>query len=313
MKKTNEEDLIEWLLDRLKISRNRRTKRARLILQYEEDEVQKDAAAIKLQGVWRMRKARHKIRGRVRRQFEKMWDNENQCYYYINVNSGAIQWYKPYALGPEDLDDPVDEWRKITGEDGNPFYQNPCTGQTSWLSEDAACRILQRMVRTHQSKDFGQPTIQDVIKAMKFMNVAETNYGKDPTKLSNIVNYALLSHCLNGDMVGARKCYKEAIQKSNTNPVLMRAWAIFTLAANDSPKAKVFDKACDLFKMSSLSDPDLAKFSVAQESFFHWAVIVNPKSALNLLNYALLHQCVLGDYEMAEKMYQRALAVDGTN
>jgi len=91
MKKTNEEDLIEWLLDRLKISRNRRTKRARLILQYEEDEVQKDAAAIKLQGVWRMRKARHKIRGRVRRQFEKMWDNENQCYYYINVNSGAIQ------------------------------------------------------------------------------------------------------------------------------------------------------------------------------------------------------------------------------
>ena len=114
-------------------------------------------------------------------------------------------------------------------------------------------------------------------------------------------------------MVGARKCYKEAIQKSNTNPVLMRAWAIFTLAANDSPKAKVFDKACDLFKMSSLSDPDLAKFSVAQESFFHWAVIVNPKSALNLLNYALLHQCVLGDYEMAEKMYQRALAVDGTN
>jgi|TARA_B110000305_G_scaffold230503_1_gene282794 hypothetical protein len=41
------------------------------------------------------------------------------------------------------------------------------------------------MVRTHQSKDFGQPTIQDVIKAMKFMNVAETNYGKDPTKVSS--------------------------------------------------------------------------------------------------------------------------------
>ena len=182
MKKANEEELLDWLLDRLKITRNRRTKRTKLILQYEEDEVQKEAAATKLQGIWRQKKARRKMRLRARKQFEKMWDNENMCYYYINVRTGAIQWHKPYILGSEDLNDPVDEWRKITGEDGNVFYQNPCTGQTSWMSEDEAAKIMQRLVRTHQSRDFGTPTIGEVIKALKFQNVAEMNFKKDPSR-----------------------------------------------------------------------------------------------------------------------------------
>jgi len=313
MKKDNEDELLEWLLDRLKISRNRRTKRTKLILQYEEDGVQKEAAATKLQGIWRQKKARQKMRLRARKQWEKMWDNENGCYYYINVRTGAIQWTKLSILGSEDLKDPVDEWRKITGEDGNVFYQNPCTGQTSWLSEEEAAKILQRMVRLHQSRDFGTPTMAEVIKALKFQNVAELNFEKDPTRLSNIVNFALLNHCLTGDFAKARECYKLALEKSNTNPVLMRAYAIFTLAAGDAPRTKVFASACDLFKTASLSDPDLSKFHVAQESFFHWAVIVNPKNPIALLNYALLNQCVLGDYELAEKMYQRAIAIDGAN
>ena len=41
---------------------------------------------------------------------------------------------------------------------------------------------------------------------------------------------------------------------------------MFTLAANDNPKAKVFKKACDMLKAASLSDPDLEKFEVAQQA-----------------------------------------------
>ena len=57
----------------------------------------------------------------------------------------------------------------------------------------------------------------------------------------------------------------------------------------------------------------MEKFEVAQQSFFHWAVVSNPKSATALLNFALLHQCVLNDYDKAEKFYLRALAVAPTD
>jgi tetratricopeptide (TPR) repeat protein len=122
-----------------------------------------------------------------------------------------------------------------------------------------------------------------------------------------------MNHCLLGNFKVARECYQKCLAKSKTNPVLLRAYAIFTLAANDSPRAKVFKTACDMFKAAKLSDPELEKFAVAQQSFFAWAVISDPKSANALLNYALLHQCVLGEYDLAEKFYLRAMAVAPTD
>ena len=314
MKPDNQEACIEWLLERLRLSRNKRTKRTRLILQYEEDEDMKDEAACKLQGIWRQKQARRKIRHKARQQYEKMWDSENYCYVYVNLRTGAMDWTKPLILGSEDLDDPKDEWRLITNsEDGSYYYQNPATGQTAYISTDEAAKKIQRMVRNFQASDIPAPTINEVVKALRFERVAETNYAKDPDKLANIVNFALLSHCLKDDFKQARECYNVAIKKSSTNPVLTRAHAMFTLAANDNPKAKVFKKACDMLKAASLSDPDLEKFAVAQQSFFHWGVVSNPKSGTALLNYALLHQCVLGDYDKAEKFYLRAMAVAPTD
>jgi len=313
MKPENEEELTRWLLDRLKLSINRRTKKKRLILQYEEDDDIKDEMAVKLQGIWRCKKARAKCRHKCRQQFEKMWDKNAWCYYYLNKNTGGIQWQKPLVMGSEELDDPVDEWRELKNPEGGVYWQNPATGQTAYMSEDTAARLMQRLVRKHLSKDIPTPTMPEVVKALRFQRVAEDNYEKDPTKLANICNFALLCHCLTGDFVAARECYNKAVEKSKTNPVLLRAYGIFTLAANDSPRTKVFKAACDMFKAAKLSDPDLTKFEVAQHSFFQWAVISDPKNANALLNYALLFQCVLGDYDMAEKFYLRAIAVAPTN
>ena len=40
---------------------------------------------------------------------------------------------------------------------------------------------------------------------------------------------------------------------------------------------------------------------------------MNPNDLFALLNYALLHQCILREYYRAEKMYLKALAQDKTN
>jgi hypothetical protein len=179
MKPENEEAAIEWLLDRLKLSRNRRSKKTRLILQYEEDDDIKDEVAVKMQGIWRGKKAREKSRHKCRQQYEKMYDKTNYCYYYVNKRTGDIQWHKPHVMGSEDLDDPVDEWREITNaEDGSSYFQNPATGQIAYMSEDTAVRFLQRLVRKYQSRDIPQPTMEEVVKALRFQRVAEDNYAK---------------------------------------------------------------------------------------------------------------------------------------
>lgn len=243
MKPENKEACIDWLLERLRLSRNRRTNRTRLILQYEEDEDMKDEAACKLQSVWRQKQARRKIRKRARQQYEKMWDPENYCYIYVNLRTGAMEYTKPLILGTEDLDEPKDEWRQITNpQDGSQYYQNPATGQTSYMSQDEAAHKIQRVIRDYQARDIPTPTIGEVVKALRFQRVAEDNYARDPAKLANIVNFALLNHCLLDDFKQARECYNVAIKKSSTNPILTRAYAMFTLAAIDNPKSKVSER-----------------------------------------------------------------------
>ena len=310
MKPDNIDGLMDWLLTRLKVIRSRRSGRTKLLFQYEEENDIKDTSAIKIQGMARSKVARRRSRKKCRQQYEKMWDKSYYCYYYINVGTGAQQWTKPLILGSEDLDDPKDLWRKIAGEEGSFFYMNPATGQTSRITEDEAAKKMQRMVRNYQAADIGTPNMKDVIKSMRFEMVSEENYAKDPSKLANICNYALLNHCLHHNFAKARECYKVAFEKSQSNPVLSRAYAIFMLASGEAPKKKTFEKAYDMCKSAKLSDPELEKFAAAQENFFHWAVVVNPKNPVSMLNYAILHQLVLGEYDLAAKFYTRALALD---
>lgn len=61
-------------------------------------------------------------------------------------------------------------------------------------------------------------------------------------------------------------------------------------------------------RAAELRDPTREKFRIAEESMFHWAAVMNPKHPRALLNYCLLLQCVLKDYDLAEKFYRRALA-----
>ena len=51
-----------------------------------------DEAATHLQGVWRARIARRKMRKLLSKQYEKVWDSNTQKFYYINKKTGAVGW-----------------------------------------------------------------------------------------------------------------------------------------------------------------------------------------------------------------------------
>lgn len=48
---------------------------------------------------------------------------------------------------------------------------------------------------------------------------------------------------------------------------------------------------------------------MAEQCFFRWALIVDPKNPMAMMNYALVQQGITGDYHKAEYYYRRALTI----
>ena len=178
-----------------------------------------------------------------------------------------------------------------------------------------AARMVQRRYRSkHESDLMGEKLhLRDVVKAMKFIHGARAKYEQEPNKLSNIVNMGLLLHCLDLDFSEARPIYEKAIQQSPNHPLISRAYGIFLLASRQTPHATTFQTACRMFHEANVVDPTQVRFQSAAEIYFRWAVLVNAKNPLALLNYALLHQCIYNKYDHAEKIYRAALAIDPMN
>ena len=188
-------------------------------------------------------------------------------------------------------------------------------GQSSWLSVVDAARMIQRRYRSkHESDLIGKKaTLPDVVKAMRFIHGAREKYMSEPNKLAHIVNFALLTHCVELDFIQARPIYEKALELSPNHPLIIRAYGIFILASRQIPEVTTFQTACRLFHEANVVDPAQAKFQSAAEIYFRWAVLVDPRNPLALLNYALLHQCIYRAYDKAEQIYRAALALDPTN
>ncbi|KAH8074617.1 Ca2-binding protein [Aureococcus anophagefferens] len=307
--------LLEWLMERLRVVVYQRageqSKRERLVLEYELEEVQMEQAAMSLQGMWKMLQAMKRIRKMLRTNWEKRWDRDAGCWFYVNlcVNlmTGEMSWEKPRMLGALDLPDPPDEWRTMYDEFEELFYMNPYTGQTSWLSVDDAARALQKSYRAKAARDYGTPSFEDIVKALRMQREVEEKYEEHPDRLSSMVNFGLLLATQRFDVPGARKLYKAAMEVSPENPVLLRAYGIFLLAVLEAPRLVVFRKALDMFKNAELRDAGRERFKLAEESMFHWAVVAQRDNPLALLNYALVQQCLVRDLARAERFYHRAL------
>ena len=319
--------LINWLLHRLHFAVFKQGPlrgKAQLVLQYELDLDNQNEAAAKLQGLQRMFNARSRCRQVTMVSYEKRYNREAGRYYYVFVPKNEDkyradafwQWVKPRALEYRGLSfdcaDPPDEWREMKTAESPPvtYYMNGGTGQESYMNPEMAANKIQVGCRNYLNREIGSVTTKAMIKALRIQQEAEEKYAAFPDRLSSIVNWAMVLHVMHHDIDEARKLYKQAMEISPENPVLLRAYALFSLMIVETPRSLTWSRAMENLRAARVRDPNRDKFKVAEESLFHWAVICNPKSPRCLLNYALLMQGVVEDFDLAEKFYRRAIAAD---
>eukprot|EP00947_MAST-08B_sp_MAST-8B-sp1_P000312 g312.t1 len=312
----NEHRLLRWFLDHLFICRGcaltghrDRHKRGEkvLMLEYEQKEQRDHVMACKLQGLWRQKKSRERIRVMIRGCYQKQFDAASQSWYYCNIHTGTVHWHKPYNLGSEDLPDPPDRWEQLTDEAGAVYYFHALTGRYSKMSEDQAATNIQRLFRKSRSSDFKVKDLGVLAKAVRYQREAKNNYFKNPERLSSIVNYALLNHCIELDWDLAKELYSQARDRAPQNPLLLICYAVFQVAACVYPRQHTFDQAQTMLEEARVMDPEFEKFQVARGAFFHFAIVMSPHEAKTLLNWAVLKQCVERNYDAAEVFYRRAL------
>eukprot|EP00946_MAST-07B_sp_MAST-7B-sp1_P004333 g4333.t1 len=113
-----------------------------------------DQAASMLQGMWRARKARRMLYKLLAKNIEKVWDEENKRFYYVNKKTGAVDWEKPKVLKNDDVD-PTPRSRALAeaaGVDVPPPHPKTPRVLAKDLSPDQAASMLQGMWRARKAR-----------------------------------------------------------------------------------------------------------------------------------------------------------------
>jgi hypothetical protein len=210
--------------------------------------------------------------------------------------TGVISWEKPKQLGDGlDIEDPPDVWEKLRSPDGKSvYYYHALTGRTSYLSEDEAAKVVQSIWRKRMAREFAIGDFLQIVRALRFQRDALAKYQKNPESLSSIINYALLCHTQTFDFVQCKMLYKKAFKMAPNNPVLLNAYALFTLADCSYPREKTFVNSHEMMGEAVSVDRNNSKFEVARTSFFHWSCVTNPTHPIAWLNWALIMQVSVG-------------------
>ena len=88
------------------------------------------------------------------------------------------------------------------------------------------------------SAEFAIGDFLQIVRALRFQRDAESKYHKNPDSLGSIINYALQLHTQTFDFAQAKTLYKKAFKMAPNNPVLLNAYALFTLADCSYPREK---------------------------------------------------------------------------
>lgn len=304
-----------WLLNQIIINVHDSSSRCTILLKFEVNREMKWMQVRRIQARWRARVALKRVRCEVVKQYEKSFDRVSQSFYYVHVRTGNTQWTKPQVLGNEDIPDPPDMWRSVTYKDPSSgatctYFENSKTGQKSWISEHAAAQMVQRQFRKMQAQALmGNVDMRKIAMAVQLVYQTETNFAQQPEKLYNKVNYALLCHCITFDDENALRLYQEALETSSHHPVICRAYGLFMMSRCNQSMPKLVMECTKLFQDAETADPGHSMFQSAIDNFFHFAVVLHPKSPNAILNWALTNQIILGNYKYADKLYRLALSI----
>jgi hypothetical protein len=99
--------------------------------------------------------------------------------------------------------------------------------------------------------------------------------------------------------------YEEASSKSTKHPVVCYSYGMFRLMHGMYPRERVWAEAQSLMNTARIMDPEHKMMQLSIDNFFHWGVLCNNRSGLARAQYALVFQCVLDDYDKAERYYRQ--------
>lgn len=268
---------------------------------------------LRIQAAWRRALVRPRIVGILDKVLLKVKVSAHDYNtYYLNRQTGATSWHKSPLLGSSDLPtQPACEWVSITYHDksgvARTHFVNPYNGMYTHLVPDQAARVIQALVRNFLLKAIQMPHAH-FVKAGKIFAGAEKQYFSPFKRLAAVINYAMVEHLINLNEEGAKKLYAEAVELSEANPLVTRAYGFYMLGTCEAPIKLNRERANLLFNDARRKDEYHDKFKVAYY-LYQFACLRYPRDPRTLVNLAIV-QCILyGNNYSAEKLLRRALAI----
>lgn len=312
----NKKQYYQWVLDHLTIDTRKGTFNVLFLCQLMKST--KLEMVKKIQAVWR----RALVKPRLVRMLDVVWlkvktQSWEQTFYYLDRRTGASSWEKPKLLGGADLiTQPSRRWVAYMYYDKGvykQFYVNPWTGRYTSYTPNEAVKLIQALVRNSILLRPLLMPLAHFVKAGKIVKHAESTYNNtNPKRLATVINYAMVSHVVHLDEVLAKKLYAEAVELSEANPLVTRAYAFYMIGTCEPPVKLNRDRFMILLRDAERKDPSHEKFTLAYY-LFQFSCVKHPSDIRALINLALV-QCLLFStntllVQNAEKLMRRALAL----
>jgi hypothetical protein len=313
LEESNVLSLYRWAVDHLVVDKRRGQYRVLFGCQYEKS--RKGEMVVKIQAAWRRALVYPRIVRMMDEFLVKVRTSQNDDpsnYYYLNTITGESNWKKSQLLGSRDLPtEPKFTWIPFNyWHDGQLYqhYVNPFTGKYTHFTLDRAAIAIQRMIRRYMLKLIYVP-LDVVKKIVAIENECKHAYEKDPGKLSNVINYALITHAVKRDEGLARRLYLEALDLSDSNALVSRAYALFVISMCDPPLQTQRKKAEKKLQDAKNRDETGAKYRLAR-SIFCYACVQHPFDVRHVLDVALIDLLVFNETSRAETLFRRAVSLE---
>ena len=259
--------LHQWLLDNLAV--DTRQGKFRLLFRRQLQKSRKLERIIKIQSHFRRALTRKIIIEKLDALMLKVRVSPtDSTVYYLNKKTGASSWDKPKVLGPWDIPtEPVRKWIEVTYlHDGMWYrhYVNPHTGKYTNFTPDQAAKKIQSLSRNFLLRPIRMPFDQ-FVKAGTIYKTAKQVYDKekDQRKLAAVINYAITSHVVDLDEPLGKRLYGEAVDLSEANPLVTRAFAFYMVGTCEAPIALNRERANTLLNDAKKKDDAHSKFQIA--------------------------------------------------